>query len=45
MRHFVECVRDGATPRETFEDGSIVNRVLDAGYRSMRTGRWVRVRY
>jgi predicted dehydrogenase len=45
MRHFVECVRDGATPRETFEDGWIVNLVLDAGYRSMRTGRWVRVRY
>jgi len=45
MRHFVECVRDGSTPRETFEDGWIVNLVLDAGYRSMRTGRWVRVKY
>lgn len=45
MRHFVECVRDGATPRETYEDGWIVNLVLDAGYRSMRSGRWVRVRY
>lgn len=41
MRHFVECVRDGATPRETYEDGYIVNRVLDAGYRSMREGRWI----
>jgi predicted dehydrogenase len=45
MRHFVECVRDGTTPRETYEDGWVVNLVLDAGYRSMRTGRWVRVRY
>jgi NAD(P)-dependent dehydrogenase (short-subunit alcohol dehydrogenase family) len=36
MRHFVECVRDGRTPRETYEDGWIVNLVLDAGYRSMR---------
>lgn len=45
MRHFVECVRDGTTPRETYEDGWIVNVVLDAGYRSMKTGRWVRVRY
>jgi len=45
MRHFVECARDGTTPRETFEDGYIVNCVLDAGYRSMRSGRWVRVKY
>ncbi len=45
MRHFVECVRDGREPRETFEDGWIVNVVLDAGYRSMRTERWVKVRY
>jgi predicted dehydrogenase len=44
MRHFVECVRDGATPRETYQDGYVVNCVLEAGYRSMRTGRWVRVR-
>ena len=41
MRHFVECVRDGATPRETYEDGYIVNCVLDAGYESMRSKRWV----
>ncbi|MEP6914643.1 MAG: Gfo/Idh/MocA family oxidoreductase [Acidobacteriota bacterium] len=45
MRHFVECVRDGTTPRETYEDGYIVNCVLDAGYRSMRSRRWVRVKY
>ncbi len=44
MRHFVECVRDGATPRETYEDGYIVNTILDAGYQSMRSGRWVRVK-
>jgi predicted dehydrogenase len=44
MRHFVECVRDGSTPRETYEDGYVVNCVLDAGYRSMRSGRWVRVK-
>jgi predicted dehydrogenase len=45
MRHFVECVRDGAPPRETYEDGWIVNLILDAGYRSMRGGKWVRVKY
>ncbi len=43
MRHFVECVRDGVTPRETYEDGYIVNRILDAGYESMRSGQWVSV--
>ena len=45
MRHFVECVRDGRTPSETYEDGWIVNLVLDAGYRSMKSRRWVRVKY
>ncbi len=44
MRHFVECVRDGVPPRETYEDGYIVNSILDAGYQSMRT-KWVRVKY
>jgi predicted dehydrogenase len=45
MRHFVECVREGVSPRETYEDGYIVNTILDAGYQSMRSNRWVRVRY
>jgi predicted dehydrogenase len=45
MRHFVECVRNGETPRETYEDGYVVNTILDAGYESMRKKKWVRVRY
>jgi predicted dehydrogenase len=45
MRHFVECVRDNKPARETYEDGYIVNCVLDAGYESMRTGQWVRPAY
>ncbi|HKD10242.1 MAG TPA: Gfo/Idh/MocA family oxidoreductase [Bryobacteraceae bacterium] len=45
MKHFVECVRDGATPRETYEDGYAVNCVLEAGYTSMRERRWVSVDY
>jgi predicted dehydrogenase len=45
MKHFVECVRDGSVPRETYEDGYVVNCVLDAGYQSMRSSRWVRVKY
>lgn len=45
MRHFVECVRDGVTPRETYEDGYVVNCILDAGYKSMREKKWVPVDY
>ncbi len=44
MRHFVECARQGRMPRETYEDGYIVNSILDAGYQSIRAHRWVRVR-
>jgi predicted dehydrogenase len=40
MRHFVDCFARGEAPRESFEDGVVVNRVLDACYRSMRSGRW-----
>ncbi len=40
MRHFVECFVDGKQPREDFIDGYVVNCVLDAAYRSMKSGRW-----
>jgi predicted dehydrogenase len=40
MRHFVECYVNGTEPRETFADGYVVNCVLDAAYRSMKSGRW-----
>lgn len=45
MRHFVECARSGAAPRETYQDGYVVSCVLEAGYASAWKGRWVRVRY
>ena len=45
MKHFVECARDGRVPRETYEDGWIVNLVMDAGYQSIRTKAWVPVKY
>ncbi len=45
MRHFVECVATGDTPRETYEDGYVVNCILDAGYESLRRKKWVRVKY
>jgi predicted dehydrogenase len=44
MRHFVESVRDDRPPRETYEDGYIVNRILEAAYRSMRSRKWERLR-
>ena len=40
MQDVVEAFRTGATPRETFEDGYIVNTIIDAAYRSMASGRW-----
>ncbi|MGH9663535.1 MAG: Gfo/Idh/MocA family protein [Bryobacteraceae bacterium] len=45
MRHFVECARDSATPRETYEDGYVVNCILAAGYESIREHKWVAVEY
>lgn len=45
MKHFVECVRHGRQPRESYEDGFMVNCVLDAGYRSMRERAWIAVEY
>jgi len=40
FRHMVRAYLAGETPRESFEDGLVVNRIIDAAYRSMRTGQW-----
>ena len=40
MRDVVESLRDGREPRETFRDGYAVNAILDAAYRSIRSGHW-----
>jgi predicted dehydrogenase len=40
MRHFVQCFVEGKQPREDFVDGYIVNCVLDAAYKSMKSGHW-----
>lgn len=45
MKHFVDCVRSGETPRETYEDGYIVNVILDACYRSAESKRWEPIEY
>lgn len=34
------CIEKGATPRETFYDGYVVNAVLDACYKSAKTKQW-----
>jgi predicted dehydrogenase len=43
MRHFVERFAAGAEPDETFDDGFVVNCILDACYTSMRSGAWEKV--
>ena len=43
MRHFMDHFAAGTAPSETFEDGVIVNRIIDACYRSMKTNQWERV--
>jgi predicted dehydrogenase len=40
MRHFVESVAKGEMPRETYQDGYVVNVMMDAAYRSMKSKRW-----
>ncbi len=40
MRHFVECKEKGLTPRQTFEDGYLVNVILDTAYKSMKSKKW-----
>ncbi len=34
------AIDNGATPRETFYDGFVVNSVMDAAYRSAKSGAW-----
>jgi predicted dehydrogenase len=40
MADVVGAFRDRRAPQETFEDGVIVNSILDAAYRSIQSGRW-----
>jgi predicted dehydrogenase len=40
LRHFISAIQEGKNPRETFEDGLLVNRVTDAAYRSIESKRW-----
>ena len=40
MQEVVGAFAAGREPRETFHDGLVVNRILDAAYRSMKSGLW-----
>ena len=40
MADVIAAFREGRAPQETFRDGYVVNAVLDAAYRSMRSGGW-----
>ena len=40
MADVVSAFRDGRQPQETFEDGLVVNSILDAAYRSIQSGHW-----
>ena len=40
MADVIDAFRSGRAPGETFRDGYWVNGILDAAYRSLRSGRW-----
>jgi predicted dehydrogenase len=40
LRHFISAIQEGKNPRETFEDGLLINRVADAAYRSIKSKKW-----
>lgn len=45
LKHFVSCVARGSKPSETFDDGYIVNRLIDGAYESTRSRKWVKMNF
>ena len=43
LKHFVSCIAKDERPRETFKDGYMVNCILDACYRSIKSRKWERL--
>jgi len=41
LRHFVNTILSGNKSDETFEDGYLVNRIIDAAYKSSQESRWM----
>jgi len=44
LQHFISSIIKGEMPRETFKDGYTVNRILETCYKSIRSGKWERIR-
>jgi predicted dehydrogenase len=43
LEHFVKSVATGKRSSETFQDGLIVNSIIDAAYESSRSGKWTKL--
>jgi predicted dehydrogenase len=43
LGHFISCMGAGKQPSERFEDGLLVNKIVDAAYRSVKSRRWENV--
>ncbi|MEM1533906.1 MAG: Gfo/Idh/MocA family oxidoreductase [Nitrososphaerota archaeon] len=43
LQHFIQAFSEEKMPRETYRDGYIVNKILDAAYKSMKSGRWEKI--
>ncbi len=41
LKHFVGCLSRGEKPSETFDDGVVVNSIIDAAYKSARESKWI----
>jgi len=44
MRHFVSAARSGEKGSETFENGYLVSKTIEAAYSSAKTGSWESIR-
>lgn len=42
LQHFLECIAGGEMPRETFKDGYVVNKIMDAAYKASHNA-WVSI--
>jgi predicted dehydrogenase len=40
FKHFIYCLQEGRQPKENFEAGHLVNCILDACYKSMKSRKW-----
>ncbi|MHA1792169.1 MAG: Gfo/Idh/MocA family protein [Promethearchaeota archaeon] len=43
LKHFLDSIANDQMPIETFKDGLIVNAIIDAGYKSVKEKRWIKV--